>query len=135
MFVTTTTAGCISPQTRLNAASSHSMTAVLRFGRPVSVALEHKSAAMPRSRLEPERLARQFMPASASIFSIILQVVVLPLVPVTMTVRMFLARRATMSGHTLSASVPGSAVPPRPSTRSAARESLHSRIAKNSLIG
>ena len=134
MLVTTTTAGCISPQTRLKAASSHSITAVRFLGRPVNDALEQRSAAMPRSRLEPERLAMQSILASVSIFSIMRQVVVLPLVPVTMTVRMFLDSRDTMSGHTRSASVPGSAVPPRPITLSAARASLHNKIARNSLI-
>ena len=73
-------------------------------------------------------------PLSESRFSIMRQVVVLPFVPVTTQQRISRESRATMSGQSLSASVPGRAVPPRPSRRSAQRESLQSSIARNNLI-
>ena len=111
------------------------MTASFFFGRPKSPALETKSAVMPRSRLEPERLAKQSRPASHSIFSSIRQVVVLPLVPVTTATVTPRASRPSMSGQMRSATLPGRAVPPRPSRRSASLISLQQMMASTNLIG
>ena len=134
MFVTTATAGFTSPQTRRKAASSHSMTAKRRRGFPKRLAFAAKSAAMPRSRFEPERLAKQSRPASRAICSSMRQVVVLPFVPVTITVVTPRASRESMSGQTRRAILPGRAVPPLPASRSARRTSLQSNMAKKSLI-
>ena len=77
---------------------------------------------MPRSRLEPERLAITSMPAARAISASRCEVVVLPLVPVTTTVPAPARRTscAVMSGAIVAATRPGSAVPPpRPRRREA----------------
>ena len=66
--------------------------------------------------------------------SIIREVVVLPLVPVTITVVTVFASSPSRSGQIFRASRPGKSVPPRPSSRIAVRASLQARTAKKTFI-
>ena len=62
-------------------------------------------------------------------------VVVLPFVPVTTATVTPLASLLSMSGQMRSATFPGRAVPPRPTSRSASLISLQQIIASTNLIG
>ena len=61
------------------------------------------------------------------------ELVVLPFVPVTVTVLTSFARRLSSSGYILSAMRPGIAVPPRCRMRETRRSALHTSIANTAL--
>src|SRR5258708_10335482 len=81
---------------------------------------------MPRSRFEPERLCTGAQPAARTTSESIRAVVVLPFVPDTHTVPWLSVALsdAIASGASPSATMPGSAVAPRPIVWSAARAAL-----------
>ena len=70
------------------------------------------SQAMPPMRFAPERFENASSPAFNSAVSAILAEVVFPFVPVTMSVLTPRDVVSSTSGQILSASLPGSAVPP-----------------------
>ena len=71
---------------------------------------------MPRSKFEPERLCIGPQPVARTMSDSIRAVVVFPFVPETSTTpcASSLATAAMKSGSMVSATSPGSAVPPRP---------------------
>ena len=80
-----------------------------------------------RDAREANRFANIFMP-------IMREVVVLPLVPVTITVVTPFASSPSKFGQILSATRPGKSVPPLPSRRISDRQHLHASTARNTLI-
>ncbi|MBR3366399.1 MAG: hypothetical protein IKG66_01220 [Lachnospiraceae bacterium] len=94
------------------------------MGRPRQSALQIRSEAMPWSRLAPDLSRRQSLPEEETACSIMLQVVVLPFVPVTTMICMPSETAVRMFLETFMATMPGTAVPPRPVLRRAARAAL-----------
>ena len=97
-------------------ASSTSNKPMSPLGSPRQVLSVSSAPAMPRSRFDPERLCVGAHPVARTMSESIRVVVVFPLVPETSTTpcARSLASAAMKSGAIVSATSPGSAVPPRP---------------------
>ena len=81
------------------------------FTRPSMSQLRMKAVDTPEEMLLPARLLRTRWPSASRMSTSILLTVVLPLVPVTATIRCGLPTYFKKSGHTFTASEPGKSVP------------------------
>ncbi len=116
-FVTTTAAGLTVSVATLKAASSTSSSAVCDPGVMFILMSDIRQVAIPLIRFAPDLLATYDIPFSFNISAIILDVVVLPLVPVIMNILYLRDNSLRIPGYIFIASFPGKDVPPEPATR------------------